>query len=408
MQEPAGVQEETTMVSETSSTRRIAALSAAAGSIFAYFQRSAWSEQAKDPDACDFAFGNPHDMPIPAYVEALREAAIPHDPAWFAYKFSEPYAQETVSTSLRNRFGLPFEPDDIAMTTGGFAALFVTLTALIEPGDEVIFALPPWFFYEIGVVHNSGVPVKVRVDPVTFDLDLAAIEAAITPRTRLVLINTPCNPTGKIYSPETLKGLADLLEAASRRNGRTIYLLSDEAYNHYVYDGATFHTPLEFYPESLLAYSYGKTLLAPGQRIGYLALSPSMANREQLRQDIFIAQMANAFAFPNAVLQRAVPEIELLSIDIGRMERKRDRMVSALREIGYDVHSPEGAFYLFPKSPLSDDWAFVEMLEERKVFCHPGALSEWPGHFRISLTASEEMIERSLPIFADVLAATRA
>jgi aspartate aminotransferase len=222
-----------------------------------------------------------------------------------------------------------------------------------------------------------------------------------------VLINTPCNPTGKIYSPETLKGLAELLEAASRRNGRTIYLLSDEAYNHYVFDGATFHTPLEFYPESLLAYSYGKTLLAPGQRIGYLALSPSMANREQFRQDILNSQIANALAFTNAVLQRAVPEIELLSIDIGRMERKRDRMVSALREIGYDVHSPEGAFYLFPKSPLSDDWAFIEMLEERKVFCHPGALSEWPGHFRISLTASEEMIARSLPIFADVLAASR-
>jgi aspartate aminotransferase len=396
------------MVSGTSSTRRIAALTASAGNILAYFEKSSWMQHAGDPDACDFAFGNPHDMPIPAYVEALREAAIPHDPTWFAYKFSEPYAQETVAASLRGRFGLPFEPADIALTTGGFAALFVALTTLIEPGDEVIFSLPPWFFYEFGVVHSGGVPVKVRVDQDTFDLDLAALEAAITPRTRLVLINTPCNPTGKIYSPGTLKGLAELLEAASRRNGRTIYLLSDEAYNHYVYDGATFHTPLEFYPESLLAYSYGKTLLAPGQRIGYLALSPAMANREQLRQDVMIAQVANAFAFPNAVLQRALPEIEQLSIDIGRMERKRDRMVSALREIGYELHSPEGAFYLFPKSPIADDWAFVDMLEERKMFCHPGTISEWPGHFRISLTASEDMIERSLPRFADALAAARA
>ena len=386
------------------STQRMHALAASVRHPMMYLQQSGWTEHSGEPDACDFAFGNPHDMPIPAYVEALREAAIPHDPSWFAYKFSEPYAQETVVTSLRQRFGIPFEPADIAMTTGGFGALFSAMTALLDPGDEVIFSLPPWFFYELSVVQAGGMPVKVRLDPETFDLDLAAIEAAITPRTRIVLINTPNNPTGRVYTPETLTQLGETLAAASARIGRTIYLLSDEAYNHFVFDGATFHTPLEFYPDSLLAYSYGKTLLAPGQRIGYLALNPAISNRERLRNDIQVAQIANSFAFPNAILQRALPELEKLSIDIGRMQRKRDRMVSALREIGYSVHSPEGTFYLFPKCPIQDDWAFIRLLEEEKIFCHPGTINEWPGYFRISLTASEEMIERSLPGFAKVFA----
>jgi aspartate aminotransferase len=387
-----------------SSTQRMSALAASVRRLLMYFQQSGWMAHGSDPDSCDFAFGNPHDMAMPAYVEALREAAIPRDPNWFAYKMSEPYAQETVAASLRARFGLPFEPADIAMTTGGSAALFAAMTALLDPGDEVIYNLPPWFCYEMGVLHAGGVPVKVRLDAETFDLDLAAIEAAITLKTRLVLINTPNNPTGRIYTPETLTRLGEMLADASARIGRTIYLLSDEAYSHIVFDGATFHTPLEFYSDSLLAYSYGKTLLAPGQRIGYLALNPAIANRERLRNDILIAQIANSYSFPNAILQRALPELEKLSIDVGQMQRKRDRMVSALREIGYSVHPPEGTFYLFPKSPIEDDWTFIRLLEEEKIFCHPGTINEWPGYFRISLTASEEMIERSLPGFANAFA----
>ena len=194
---------------------------------------------------------------------------------------------------------------------------------------------------------------------------------------------------------------------ASTRYGQPIYLLSDEPYNRIVFDGIEFHSPAEFYAHTLVAYSYGKTLLAPGQRIGYLALSPRIpeVEREQLREDVFTAQLANAYAFPNAVLQRALPELEMLTFDTARLQRKRDRLVSALREIGYSVHVPEGTFYLFPQSPIPDDWAFVEMLEARDLFCHPGSISEWPGYFRICLTATEEMIEAAIPRFAEVFAA---
>ncbi len=389
------------------STRRISALKQAVGGIGAYVQRTSYFQQIGEPGRCDFAFGNPHEMALPAYVEALQKAVVPHDPYWFAYKHSEPYAQEAVAASLRQRFGLPFQPADIAMTTGGFGALFVALTTVVEPGDEVIFNRPPWFFYELGVLVAGGVPVKVAVDPLSFDLDLGAIEAAITPSTRAIIVNTPCNPTGRIYPPATLQRLAAILEAASRRNGRAIYLISDEAYNRIVFDGAEFHTPLEFYSHSMLAYSYGKTLLAPGQRIGYLALCPSMPDRERLMEDVLIAQLAQAHAFPNAVLQRALPELEQLSIDVAHLQRKRDWMVSALREMGYELHVPQGTFYLFPKSPLSNDWAFVELLEQHAIFCHPGSISEWPGYFRISLTATDDMIERSLPGFAAALQSVR-
>jgi aspartate aminotransferase len=238
------------------------------------------------------------------------------------------------------------------------------------------------------------------MDARTFDLDLNTIAAAITKRTRAILVNSPNNPTGKIYSPETLTALASVLAAASERNGRTIYLLSDEAYCRIVYDGREYHSPTEFYPNTFLLYTYGKTLLTPGQRLGYIALPPTMPNRELLRNAIFVSQLVSGYAFPNALLQHALPDLEKLSIDITHLQSKRDRMVAALREMGYELHVPEGTFYLLPRSPLADDLAFIELLAQRDVFCLPGRAVEMPGYFRVSLTANDEMIDRALPKFA--------
>ena len=157
------------------------------------------------------------------------------------------------------------------LTTGGFAAISTALKIVGDPGDEVVYSLPPWFLYEPIVLEAGMVPVKVSIDRETLDLDLDAIAAAITPRTRIVIVNSPNNPTGRIYPPATLERLAAILDEASERNGRRIFLISDEPYNRIVYDGARFRSPVEFYPWSFLAYSYGKTLLSPGERIGYLA-----------------------------------------------------------------------------------------------------------------------------------------
>lgn len=380
------------------SSRRITRLQGLVGHVFRYFSQSAYAHKAGQPGVSDFAFGNPHDMPLPEFAQALGRSSVPHNKDWFAYKQSEPRAREVVAASLYKSRGLAFEPQDIFLTNGAFAALGVSLSAITDPGDEVIFISPPWFFYEVYIAASGAVPVRVKVDS-SFDLDLEAIRAALSPRTRAIIINSPNNPTGKIYPPQTLEKLADLLSKASHTNGRTLYLISDEAYWRIRFDGRDYPSPVAFYPDSLLLYTYGKTLLAPGQRIGYIALPPSMSGREPLREALFTAQLLTGWAWPNALLQHALEDIEPLSIDIPRLEAKRDWMVAELRRMGYRVHSPEGTFYLLPRSPIPDDWAFTERLAEHDILCLPGEVVEMPGYFRISLTANEAMIERALPGF---------
>ncbi len=386
---------------------RIADLGYAMRHFLDFLESSNYRERSSHPDINDFAVGNPQEMPLPEFVSALQRAAEPHGKDWFAYKFSETNAQETVAGALRDELGIPFEPDDIAMTPGAFGALVLAMQVLIDPGDEVIINLPPWFFYELVIVNAGGTAVKVPVDRQTFDLDIDAIAAAITPRTRAIIVNTPNNPTGKIYPAATLERLAAVLEEASERNGRRIYLISDEPYRKIDFSGKPFPTPLAYYDHAVMSYSYGKILLAPGQRVGYLALPPTMPDRKVMRAAIQTAQIAGGFLFPNALLQHAIADLESLSIDLDGLRRKRDWMVSALSEMGYDVHAPEGTFYLLPRSPLEDDIAFVRMLSDRNILCLPGTVLEFPGFFRISLTASEEMIERSLTGFANAFVAAK-
>ncbi len=390
----------------TSAISRQAALLVNLNRPFLEFQQT-WARLSGKSDLCDFAFGNPHDMPLPDFTRALQRHAEPQNKDWFAYKLSEPESTEVVAATLRERTGMPFEPADIAMTNGAFAAIALAIQTVIDPGDEVIFNLPPWFFYETMIVGAKATPVKVSVKPGTFDLDLDAIRAAITPRTRAILINSPHNPTGRIYPPDQLTELASILTEASKRNRREIYLFSDEAYNRIVYDERDFPSPVSFYPYSFLIYTYGKTLLTPGQRIGYLALPPTMPDREPMRLALMMSQVAMGWAFPNALLQHALPDLEKLSIDMEQLHWRRDRMVNALSDMGYQVHSPEGTFYLLPKSPWEDDEAFCALLAEHDVLCLPGAVSEIPGYFRISLTANDAMIERSLPRFQAAFQHTR-
>jgi aspartate aminotransferase len=371
-----------------------------------FFFHSAYARRRTEPGIVDFTFGNPHEMPPAAYVDTLRQAIEPRTKDWFAYKDYEPAAQEAAAASLERLLGMPFLPEDIRLTTGGFTAIAISMKTVADPGDEVIYSLPPWFMYE-GLAVEAGLrPVRVRINPETFDLDIDAIAGAITPRTRIVIVNTPNNPTGRIYPPETLRRLANLLEEASARNGRRIYLISDEPYNRIVFDGARFHSPLAYYPYSFLAYSYGKTHLSPGQRIGYIALPPSMplADREVIRQSVMDLTITIGWAFPNAVLQYALPRLEEFTIDVAHLQRKRDRLVDALVAMGYRVERPEGTFYLWVRSPNPDDRAFTEQLAERDIFVMPGYLFETPGFFRISLTANDDMIERSLPGFAAAIA----
>ena len=375
--------------------------------LFAFLRHSGYDKRRLDPEVFDFTFGDPHEVATSEYVEALRDAALPQDELWFAYKQSELAAQEAAAAALRKVVDLPWTADRVRMSTGGFGAITVSMKVVADPGDEVVYSLPPWFLYEALAVEAGLVPIKVNALQPSFDLDLEAIAAVITPRTRIVIVNSPNNPTGRVYPPETLRALADLLEEASARNGRRIYLISDEPYNRIVFDGATFHSPAEFYPWTLLCYSYGKTLLAPGQRLGYLAIPPTMPDADQLLEAFESVQIAAGWLFPNAVMQHAVPRLEELSIDVAHLQTKRDRFVTALREMGYTVASPEGTFYLFPESPIPDDEGFVADLAQRGVLVMPGTLFETPGYFRICLTATMATIEASLPHFEEALRSTK-
>ena len=366
-------------------------------------------EAMRRPEACDFMYGNPHDVAPKAYVDALVRAAQPTGKSHYAYTMDLPEAVASIGEDLRGRFPVAFRDEDIHLTNGNFVGLAIALRTLVDAGDEVIFVSPPWFFYETLIVAAGATPVRVLADrDHGFDLDLEAIEAAITPRTRAIIVNSPHNPSGRIYTPEQLTALADILEAGSARAGHRIYLLSDEAYNRIVFTPHTFTTPLAHYPHSFLLYTYAKTLLSPGSRLGYLAVGPDAEGGDELRAALQIGQITLGWAYPVSILQHAIPELNAMRPDIPVLQRRRDTLVSTLREQGYEVVEPQGTFYVLVRSPIDDDRAFAEMLRTHDVFVLPGAMFEMPGWLRLSVTANDDMVERSLPGFAKAIAEASA
>ena len=354
-------------------------------------------------DVVDLTFGDPHEMPLPALVDALRDNLEPRSTDWFAYKTSLAAAQETIAAGLRTELGLPFEPADITMTQGAFGAIALAFRLVADVGDEVVVPTPGWFYPPM-LRAADLVPVPAALHPTTFDLDVDAVAAAITPRTRVVVVNSPANPTGRVYGRDRLVELAEVLEAASARHGRRIWLLSDEPYRRIRFDGLGFTSPAAVYPWTLVDYSYGKVLLAPGQRLGYLALSPSIpaGTRAELRAAMLPLQLALGWGFPDALMQYAAPALETVSIDLAELTRRRDRMVAALGEAGYELTVPEGTFYLWGRAPDDDAARFVAALAERGVHVLPGTVFARPDRFRISLTATMDMLERALPALTEL------
>ena len=354
------------------------------------------------PDACDFLAGNPQEMAMPEYINVLQRAVVPDSPSYYGYGPPWGPATTAVASALGERLGLELDPQDIVLTRGASSGLALLMHALIDPGDQVVMMSPPWFFYEAMVLAASAEPVRVPLSEADFSLDPDAVEQAITPRTRAVIVNTPHNPSGRIYPEDQLRNLALVLEKASARIGRRIYLLSDEAYARILFDGRQMITPGRFYGATFMLHSYSKTLLAPSQRAGYTAMPPSMPGREQLRFVLMAASLASG-TVPDTVMQRAMPELEKLTIDIPAIERRRDRMVAEMRRMGYSLSSPEAGFYLFPRTPISDATEFCDWLAERRIYTLPGEAFERPGHFRLSLTASDAMVERALPVLEEAI-----
>ena len=367
---------------------------------FLSFFQGPFVELNEDPDVANFAVGNPQEMPLPAYVEALQRHVVPRNKDWFAYKLSEPASQRTVAATLTQRTGLDWDPADVAMTNGGFAAIATALRTLVDPGDEVVFLSPPWFFYEQLILAAGGEPVRVTLDPPRWDLDVDRIaaghrstdargagELAAQPRAAASTAPMTCAGWPMPWRPPRT---ASAIRSGSSPTSRTTASCSM---------GASTPARRSSTRTPIITYSYGKTLLAPGQRIGYLTVPPTLPERAEIRDEIFIQQLAGGFAFPNALLQHALADLETLSIDIGALERRRDRLVPALRDLGYETTMPEGTFYAMARSPIDDDVAFADILARHQVLVLPGSIVEVPGWFRISLTASDQMVEDGIPRF---------
>lgn len=346
----------------------------------------------------DFTLGNPYGPPPAALAEEIARLAAHPDPDLHKYMPNAgfPDVRRKVAESLRGFTGLPFDEGLVTMTAGAAAALNVALKALLSPGDETIVVAPYFVEYLFYVRNAGGVPVIVESDA-SFGLDPATLVAAITGRTKAIILNTPNNPTGTVYPEATLRELDRLLAERERRTGRPVYILSDEPYRKIVYPGTTFVAPAAAMRNVLVAYSHSKDLNLPGERIGYLAVSPRATDAAEVAEACVFCNRILGFVNAPSLLQKAVAPFQDLPTDLSVYRENRDLLLCAMRDAGFRVEPPGGAFYLFPQSPTADELEFVDAAREENVLVVPGAGFGRSGHFRIAFCVSTDTVRRSLP-----------
>lgn len=356
----------------------------------------------------DFSLGNPNIAPPEKFHETLQDAVSSCGLGDHCYMPQPGFPQvcDAVATYLATEQGVATECADITMTCGAAGALNVIFKALLDPGDEVIVPAPFFVEYRFYVDNHGGV---IRLVPTSedFSLDLNAIEAAINSKTKAVLINSPNNPTGQIYSAESLERLGHLLSDQSRRLERTIYLISDEPYRKIVFDGRQVPSIFQAYKESIIATSYSKDLSIPGERIGFAAVNPAATSKMEIRAGLTLANRILGFVNAPALMQRVIACLQGASADMGEYKRKRDLLCDGLADAGYDFVRPSGTFYLFPKTPIDDDVAFVRQLQQELILTVPGSGFGGPGHFRIAFCVDDRTIVNAMPGFARVMAKFR-
>jgi aspartate aminotransferase len=344
----------------------------------------------------DFSLGNPDVEPPAAVIEALRRVVAGNRPGSHGYMPNSGYAQvrEVVARKLERETGLAFTAEDVFMTVGSAGACNVMLKSILDPGDEVIVLMPFFPEYQFYISNHSGRMVPVETDA-TFLPDVERIKAAITPRTRAILLNTPNNPTGRVYPQSVLRDLQAMLAAV----GQPITVLSDEPYRAFVYDGQRQPEVASFVANTAICNSWSKSLGLPGERIGYLALSPLLEDRVALRAACAFTNRTLGFINAPAIWQWVMMETADETVDAAPYERKRNVLCDALEEIGYEVRRPEGSFYIFLKTPIADDVAFTQLLAKEGVLAVPGTGFGRSGYIRLSLTIPLERIEKSIDGF---------
>ncbi len=356
----------------------------------------------------DFSLGNPDVEPPPRFGEVLREVAADDSPGAHAYmpNGGYPWVREALAETLSREQGVELGPGDLLMTCGAAGALNVVMKTLLDPGDEVIILSPFFVEYNFYVDNHGGVTRIVPTDA-EFNLDLAAIEAAITDKTKAVLINSPNNPTGQVYSGQSLQALGRLLDEAGEDLARTIYLISDEPYRKIVYDGCEVPSVMAATSNAIVVSSYSKDLSLPGERIGYLAVHPLIRDKAALLDGLTLANRILGFVNAPALMQRVVARLQGVSVDSTIYARRREVFCRVLDQAGFDYVRPRGAFYLFPKTPV-DDVEFCRILQEEKILAVPGRGFGAPGYIRLAFCVDEKVIEGAAQGFVRAMEKARA
>lgn len=349
----------------------------------------------------DLSLGNPILEPPQAFHDHLR--ALLQNPPAGGHRYMPnagfPETRAAVAAQLARETGEAFTAAEVVMTVGAAGALNVVFKSILDPGDEVVIFAPFFPEYLFYIDNHNGKPVIVETGA-DFQPDPAALEAALTPRTKAVLLNSPNNPTGVVYPPAVLRALGEVLARAEEKFGHTIYLVSDEPYAKLLYDGVAYPYVYAHHPASIGVVSYSKDLSLAGERIGYLAVSPQCPDRGPLMDALIYSNRVLGFVNAPALMQRAVEVLQGVAVDAGWYQQRRDRLYNGLTTLGFDIVKPEGAFYLFPKSPLADDVAFVQELLKYQVLVVPGTGFGRAGYFRISYSVEDWVIDGALEGFA--------
>ncbi len=350
----------------------------------------------------DFSLGNPNVAAPKEVNDAIVELVRGTDPVVLhGYMNNSGFesVRAAIADSLNRRFGTSFGERNIVMTVGAAGGLNVILKTLLNPGDEVIVFAPYFGEYRSYTSNYDGVLVEVSPDTATFQPNLTEFERKITPRTKAVIVNTPNNPTGVVYSEEVIRAMADIMEQKQRELGTDIYLISDEPYRELVYDGVQVPYLTKYYANTIVGYSYSKSLSLPGERIGYLVIPDEVADADMVIDAANVANRVLGFVNAPSLQQLAVAKCLDAETDVSYYNRNRELLYQVLTELGFTCIKPQGAFYLFVKSPVEDEKQFCAKAKEYRLLLVPGSSFACPGYVRIAYCVSYETIERSIPSF---------
>lgn len=347
-----------------------------------------------DDKVFDFSLGNPDVAPPRELKQALKDL-VNDESLSHGYMPSPgyPHVREIVADYLNEEFGLKLRPELVIMSVGAIGAINTVLKTLVNPGEEIVTPAPCFVGYS-QYAFNANASVRTASSDDRFHLNMNAIEEAITGKTRVMIINSPNNPTGVVYSADELNQLGRLLESASQRFGKRIYLLSDEPYRKIAYE-VDVPSVFAVYPHTIVITSFSKELSIAGERIGYLAIHPEAEDAQLIAS---ACNVVNTMLYGNApsLMQLAISKLLGIVVDISVYRRRRDLLCDGLKSLGYEFQIPQGAFYLFPRSPIENDIEFTRVLREELVLVTPGTAFAGSGHFRISYAVPEQAIERSM------------